>query len=62
VRRALAGGPLEGALIKVGETSALDEARVVALDYSRQARARLDGHLRREELEALTDAVVDRES
>jgi len=32
------------------------------LDYARQARDRLDGHRRREELEALTDAVVDRES
>ena len=62
VRRALAGGPLNGALIRVAETGALDEARVVALDYARQARACLDGHLRRGELEALTDAVVDRES
>jgi len=62
VRRALAGGPLNGALIRVGETGALEEARVVALDYARRARACLDGHLRREELEALTDAVVDRES
>jgi geranylgeranyl pyrophosphate synthase len=62
VRSALAGGPLNGALIRVAETGALDEARVVALDYARQARACLDGHLRREELEALTDAVVDRES
>jgi geranylgeranyl pyrophosphate synthase len=62
VRRALAGGPLDGALIRVAETGALEEARVVALDYARRARACLDGHLRREELEALTDAVVDRES
>jgi geranylgeranyl pyrophosphate synthase len=62
VRRALAGGPLNGALIRVAETGALDEARLVALDYARRARNCLDGHLRREELEALTDAVVDRES
>ena len=62
VRRALAGGPLNGALIRVAETGALDEARLVALDYARRARTCLDGHLRREELEALTDAVVDRES
>jgi geranylgeranyl pyrophosphate synthase len=62
VRRALAGGPLDGALIRVAESGALDEARIVALDYARRARACLDGHLRREELEALTDAVVDRES
>jgi geranylgeranyl pyrophosphate synthase len=62
VRSALAGGPLNGALIRVAETGALDESRVVALDYARQARACLDGHVRREELQALTDAVVDRES
>jgi geranylgeranyl pyrophosphate synthase len=62
VRAALAGGPLDGALVKVGETDALDRSRLVALDYARRARACLDGHLRREELEALTDAVVDRES
>ena len=62
MRSALAGGPLDGALLKVGETDALDRSRVVALDYARRARACLDGHLRREELEALTDAVVDRES
>ena len=62
VRRALAGGPLDGTLIRVAETGALDEARVVALDYARRARACLDGHLRRDELEALTDAVVNRES
>ncbi|MDX6507091.1 MAG: hypothetical protein QOG06_1735 [Gaiellaceae bacterium] len=62
VRAALAGGPLDGALLRVAETGALDSARETALDYARQARACLDGHLRREELEALTDAVVDRES
>ncbi len=62
VREALAGGPLNGTLIRVAESGALDEARVVALDYARRARACLDGHLRRDELEALTDAVVDRES
>jgi geranylgeranyl pyrophosphate synthase len=62
VRRALAGGPLDGALIRVAETGALERARLVALDYAQQARACLDGHLRREELEALADAVVNRES
>ena len=62
VRSALGGGPLDGALIRVAETGALDEARLVAMDYARQARGCLDGHLRRDELEALTDAVVDRES
>jgi geranylgeranyl pyrophosphate synthase len=59
---ALAGGPLDGALVRVAETGALERARVVALDYVRRARSCLDGHVRREELEALADAVVDRES
>jgi len=62
VRTALAGGPLDGALIRVAETGALERSRVVALEYTQRARACLDGHLRRDELEALTDAVVDRES
>jgi geranylgeranyl pyrophosphate synthase len=62
VRAALAGGPLDGALVRVAETGALELSREVALDYARRARACLDGHLRREELDALTDAVVDRES
>ena len=62
VRSALAGGPLDGALIRVAETGALDRSRVVALEYTRRARACLDGHLRRHKLEALTGAVVDRES
>ena len=61
VRAALAGGPMDGALLRVAATGALDEARRVALDYARQARARLDGELHRDELEALTRAVVDRE-
>jgi len=62
VRAALAGGPLDGALVRVAETGALESSREVALDYARRARACLDGQLRREELDALTDAVVDRES
>jgi geranylgeranyl pyrophosphate synthase len=62
VRRALAGGPLDGALVRVAETGALEVAREVARDYAGRARACLDGHVHREELEALTDAVVDRES
>jgi geranylgeranyl pyrophosphate synthase len=62
VRAALAGGPLDGALVRVAETGALESSREVARDYARRARACLDGHLRREELDALTDAVVDRES
>jgi geranylgeranyl pyrophosphate synthase len=62
VRRALAGGPLDGALIRVAETGALEISRELALEYASRARGCLDGHARREELEALTDAVVDRES
>jgi geranylgeranyl pyrophosphate synthase len=58
VRRALAGGPLEGALVRVARTGALDRSRAVALDYARKAR----GFLRDEpELEALTHIVIDRE-
>ena len=62
VRAALAGGPLDGALVRVAETGALEASRELALDYARRARASLDGHVRRDELDALTDAVVDRES
>jgi geranylgeranyl pyrophosphate synthase len=62
VRRALAGGPLDGALVRVAETGALEVSRQLALEYAGRARARLDGRVRRDELEALTDAVVDRES
>jgi geranylgeranyl pyrophosphate synthase len=61
VRRALAGGPLDGALVRVAATGALEESRAVALDYARRARACLNGELHRDELEALTHAVVDRE-
>jgi geranylgeranyl pyrophosphate synthase len=60
VRAALAGGPLDGALVRVAETGALERAREVALDYARSARAQLDGHPRRDELDALTDLVVHR--
>jgi octaprenyl-diphosphate synthase len=61
VREALAGGPMDGALVRVAATGALERSREVALDYARRARACLNGELRREELEALTDAVVNRE-
>ncbi len=62
VRAALAGGPhLEGALLRVASTGALEESREVALAYARSARACLNGELRRDELEALTYAVVNRE-
>jgi octaprenyl-diphosphate synthase len=61
VRAALAGGPLEGALVRVAATGALERSREVALDYARRARACLNGELHRDELESLTHAVVDRE-
>jgi geranylgeranyl pyrophosphate synthase len=60
VREALAGGPLEGVLVRVAETGALERSREVALDYARRARESLNGVGRRDELEALADAVVDR--
>jgi geranylgeranyl pyrophosphate synthase len=57
VRRALEGGPLDGALLRVGATGALERSRQVALDYAREARSFL-----RDEpaLEALTHIVIDR--
>jgi octaprenyl-diphosphate synthase len=60
VREALAGGPLEGALVRVAATGALERSIEVALDYAARARASLHGSARREELEALADAVVER--
>jgi geranylgeranyl pyrophosphate synthase len=62
VRDALAGGAaLDGALLRVASTGALEESREVALAYARSARACLNGELDREELESLTYAVVNRE-
>ena len=43
VHAALAGGPLEGVLVRVAATGALERAREVALDYARQARESLNG-------------------
>ncbi len=60
VRAAIAGGPLEGVLARVAATGALERSREVALDYARRARASLADESRRHELEALADAVVDR--
>jgi geranylgeranyl pyrophosphate synthase len=62
VKAALAGDAVEGALIRVAASGAIERSREVALDYARQARAQLNGELHREELEALTYAVVDRAS
>jgi len=62
VRDALAGGPLvEGALLRVASTGAIEESREVALAYARNARACLNGEVRRDELESITYAVVNRE-
>jgi geranylgeranyl pyrophosphate synthase len=61
VRDALAGGPLDGALVRVAASGALERSREVALDYANRARACLNGQLHRDELESLTHAVVDRE-
>jgi geranylgeranyl pyrophosphate synthase len=61
VREALAGsGPLDGALLRVAATGAIERSREAALDYAAEARVVLCAHPHREELEALTYAIVDR--
>jgi geranylgeranyl pyrophosphate synthase len=60
VRDALAGGSKEGALVRVAASGALDRSRQLALHYASQARACLEGAARRDELEALTRAVIER--
>jgi len=62
VRAALAGGSRAGALVRVAASGALDRSRELALHYASQARSCLDGAARRDELEALTRAVVERRS
>jgi geranylgeranyl pyrophosphate synthase len=62
VRSALAGGSLNGALVRVGMTDALARSREAALDYASKARSHLGAESHREELESLTYAVVDRAS
>jgi geranylgeranyl pyrophosphate synthase len=59
VRRALEGGPLDGALVRVAATSALDQSRELALVYARDARALLRDE---PQLEALTHLVLERKS
>jgi geranylgeranyl pyrophosphate synthase len=61
VRRALAGGPQEGALVRVAETGALERSREIAFGYAARARASLDG-THRKELDALVTAVLERKS
>ncbi len=62
VRRALAGGSLEGALARVAATDALARSRDAALDYAARARSFLITDTHRDELAALTHTVVDRAS
>jgi geranylgeranyl pyrophosphate synthase len=61
VRRALAGGPQEGALVRVAESGALERSREIALEYATRARASLNG-THRKELDALVTAVLERRS
>ena len=58
VRAALAGGPLDGALVRVAATGALEQSREAALDYARKARECLRDE---PDLEALTHIVIDRD-
>jgi geranylgeranyl pyrophosphate synthase len=60
VHQALAGGSLDGALVRVAATGALDRSRTVALEYAEQARRCLNGGAHSDELEAMTYAVVER--
>jgi geranylgeranyl pyrophosphate synthase len=57
---ALAGGSLEGVLVRVAATGALERAREVAREFAGRARASLNGGPHLEELEALADTVVER--
>jgi geranylgeranyl pyrophosphate synthase len=52
---------MDGALLRVAATDALERSREVALDYADRARACLNGAVRRDNLESLTHAVVNRE-
>jgi geranylgeranyl pyrophosphate synthase len=60
VREALAGGSLDGALLRVAASGAIEDARRVARNYAERALACLDGLEARDELEAIAEAVVDR--
>ncbi len=61
VRRALAGGSQDGALVRVAASGALERSRAVADEYARRARASLPETVRhRKELEALITAVLER--
>ena len=60
VRAALAGGSLEGALIRIAATGALEQSHELALRFAEEALQCVDGGPLRDELVALADAVVDR--
>jgi geranylgeranyl pyrophosphate synthase len=61
VRKALINGSeLDGVLVRVAATGAIEESREVALAYARNARACLNGELHHEQLASLTHAIVDR--
>jgi geranylgeranyl pyrophosphate synthase len=60
VRAAIAGWPLEGVLVRVAASGALERSRHVALDYATRARSSLAEGSHRPELEALANAVVER--
>jgi geranylgeranyl pyrophosphate synthase len=61
VHSALAGGPQEGALVRVAESGALERSREIALQYAERARASLNGR-HRKELDSLVTAVLERRS
>jgi octaprenyl-diphosphate synthase len=61
VRTALLGGPLDGVLVRVAESGALDRSRRLADRYAERARQAVGGHPRAADLAALTYAVVDRQ-
>ncbi len=61
VRTALLGGPLDGVLVRVAESGALDRSRRLADRYAERARRALGDHPRAADLAALTYAVVDRQ-
>ena len=60
VRAGLAGGSLDGVLVRVAASGALERSSATALDYARRAREALNGTGCRDELEALAGAVVMR--
>ncbi len=62
VRAALAGGPQEGALVRVAASGALERSRDVPLDYAARAADALSGTHHRKELDALITAVLERRS